>query len=128
MPVAVGQIRRVLFDQLPDLFVNSNRLQREALGRVVLSDAIVGRDGFGVGREAGLQITDLQKRAGIVRIVLDDPLVLRDCPVVPLFLDVLLGSLKRVLAIGLLHVRFSQSSKSVARSWRWPMPLRGPKS
>ncbi len=28
----------------------------------------------GLGREAGLQITDLQKRAGIVRIVLDDPL------------------------------------------------------
>jgi hypothetical protein len=51
-----------------------------------------------------LQVTDLQKRTSIVRVVLDDPLVLRDRPIVPLFLDVLLGSLERLLAIDLLHV------------------------
>jgi hypothetical protein len=38
-------------------------------------------------------------------------LVLRDCPVVPLFLDVLLGSLERLLAIDLLHVRFSPARR-----------------
>jgi len=45
---------------------------------------------------------------------LDNPLVLRDGPVVPLFLDVLLGSLERLLAIDLLHVRFSPGSEGVA--------------
>ena len=47
-----------------------------------------------------------------LRVVLDDPLVLRDCPVVPLFLDVLLGSLERSLAFDLLHGFFFRAREA----------------
>ncbi len=54
VPVAIGQIRSVLLDQLADLLVDGDCLEREALRRVILANAIVGRDGLGVSREPRL--------------------------------------------------------------------------
>jgi len=54
MPIAVGQVRRMLLDQLADLLVDGDRLEREALRRIVLADAIVRRDCLGVSREPRL--------------------------------------------------------------------------
>jgi hypothetical protein len=93
MAVAIRELRRVLLDELADLLVDGDGLEREALRRVVLPDAIVRRDRFGIGLEARLEVTDLEERASVVRILLDDPLVLGDGPVVLLLLDVLLGCL-----------------------------------
>jgi hypothetical protein len=97
--VAVREVRRVLADQLANLLVNRDRLQREALGRVVLTDAIVRRDRFWIRLQARLQVTDLQQGPRVGRIFLDDSLVLRDRPVVLLFVDVLLGCLQNFFAI-----------------------------
>ena len=97
--VAVGEMRRVLADDLADLLVDGDRFEREALGRVVLADPIVGGDRFGVRLEPRLQVTDLQQGPSVGRILLDDLLVLRDRPVVLLLLDVLLGGLEDFLAI-----------------------------
>jgi hypothetical protein len=95
----IGQIGRVLLDDLADLFVDRDGLEREALSRVVLADPIVGRDRLGISLQARLQISDLEERPSVVRILLDDLLVLRDRPVVPLFLDVLLGALENFLSV-----------------------------
>ena len=97
--VLVLELRDVLPDDLADLLEDGDRLQREALARVELADPLVGDDGVGVRLHLRLQIADLQEDPGVVRILLDDPLILRDRPVVPLLLDVLLGGCEDLLAV-----------------------------
>src|SRR5690606_1393103 len=97
--VAFVELRRVLAHDLAHLLVDGDRLQREALRRVILSDAFVRRDRVAVGVHARLKVTDLEERTGVVRIVVNDPLVLFNGPVEALFLDVLLGALKNSLSI-----------------------------
>src|SRR6187401_1691841 len=89
----------MLADELADLLVDGDRLERKPLGSVELTHAIVGRNGFRKRQHARLKIADLQKRPGIVRIFLDDLLVFLDCAVVLLLVDVLLCSLEYSLAI-----------------------------
>src|SRR5664279_5619579 len=113
----------MLPDELADLFVDRDGFEGEALRRVVLADTVVRRDRFRISLQPRLEITDLEKRTSVVRVVLNDPLVLRDRPVVPLFLDVLLGSLEGFLAIDLLHVGFSP-----ARSFRLTPAETAPRS
>ena len=99
VPVAIFQLRDVLLDELADLLVDRDRLQREALRRVELTDAIVGGDRLGVRVHPSLQITDLQQCPSVVRILLDDLLVLLDRPVELLLVDVLLCGLEYLLAV-----------------------------
>ncbi len=99
MSVAIGQIRRVLLDQLADLFVDRDGFERETLRGIELTDPVVRRDGRGIRGQPCLKAANLQKRASVVRILLNDPLVFHDRPVVLLFLDVLLGSLENLLAL-----------------------------
>jgi hypothetical protein len=97
--VTVLEVRNVLVDDLADLLVDGDRLERETLLRVVLADALVRRDRFRVGLELRLQIADLQQGPSVVRILLDDLLVLRDRLVVLLLRDVRLGGLEHLLAV-----------------------------
>ncbi len=97
--IALGDLGDVLLDDLADLFVNSDGLEREALRRVILSDPLVGGDRVGVRLHLRLQVTDLQQRPGVVRILLDDLLVFRDRPVVSFFLNVALGGQQHLLAV-----------------------------
>src|SRR5690606_12162362 len=96
---AIGQLRGMLPDQLPDLLVDGDCFERKTLGSVELADAIIGGDRLGVRHHARLQIADLQQGPSVVRILLDDLLVLLYCAVVLLFVDVLLSSLEYLLAI-----------------------------
>ncbi len=87
------------WDDLADLFVNSDGFEREALRRVILSDPLVGGDRVGVRLHLRLQVTDLQQGPSVVRILLDDLLVFRDRPVVSFFLYVTLGGQEHLLAV-----------------------------
>jgi hypothetical protein len=97
--VSLLEMRDVLRDEFANLLVDGDRLQREALRSVVLADPLVGRDGVPELRHFRLQIADLQESPSVVRILLDDLLVLRDRPVVLLLLDELLGVRLYPLAI-----------------------------
>ena len=89
--VRLLELRDVLRDDLADLLVDGDRLQREALARVELADPLVRADGVGVRLHLRLEVADLQEGPSVVRILLDDLLVLDDRLVVLLLLDVLLG-------------------------------------
>jgi hypothetical protein len=118
-------MRDVLLDELADLLVDGNRLQREALRRVELTDAVVGGDRFRVRLHPRLQITDLQQCPSVVRILLDDSLVLLDRLVELLLVDMLLSGLEYLLSIdGQMTLRFGNRSAFrklqivAARRWR----------
>jgi len=116
LPVPVFEVRDVLLDELADLFVDRDRLQREALRRVVLADSVVGGNRFRVCLHTRLQITDLQQGPSVVRILLDDLLVLLDRLVELLLVDMLLSGLEYLLAIE------GQSTLGVGNRWRFPKP------
>ena len=106
VPVLLLELRRVLGDQLTNLLVDCNRFEREPLLRVELPDLLVGRDRVGVGLHLRLDVADLEQDPGIVRILLDDLLVLDDRLVVFLLLDKLLGGFEHLFAVdrhGLLY-------------------------
>ena len=71
VPVAIGEIRGRASDDLANLFVDSDCFQREALRGVVLADALVGGDRLAMRFHLRLQVTDLQQRPGVVRILLN---------------------------------------------------------
>jgi hypothetical protein len=100
VPVAIGQLRRVRTDQLPNLLVDGDGLEREALGGVVLPHPVIGGDRVRVGLHARLQVPDLQQGPGVPRVLLDDLLILLDRPVVLSLVDVLLSGQEDLLAFG----------------------------
>lgn len=99
VPVALLELGHVLRDDLADLLVDRDGLQGEALARVELPDALVSAHGVGVGLHLRLEVADLQEGPRVVRILLDDPLVLDDRLVVLLLLDVLLGGGEHLFSV-----------------------------
>ncbi len=97
--VALFEVRDVLADDLADLLVDCNRLEREALLGVVATDALVRRDRLGIRLLLQLQIADLQQGPNVVRIAVDELLVLEDRLVVALLLYELGGGLEDLFAI-----------------------------
>ena len=95
----VLQVRDVLLDDLADLFVDRERLGEGLLLEVGLTDGLVGRDRVRVLLRLQAQITDLEQRADVARVLGEDLLVLLDSLVVPLLLDKLLGCLGYLFAI-----------------------------
>ncbi len=93
------ELRDVLRDDLADLLVDGDGLERKALARVELADTLVRRDRVRVRLHLGLEVANLQQGPRVVRILLDDLLILRDRPVVLLFLDVLLGGNENLIAV-----------------------------
>ncbi len=89
--VPVLELRDVLRDDLADLLVDRDRFQGEALARVELTDPLVRADRVGVRLHLRLEVTHLQEGPRVVRILLDDLLILGDRSVVLLLLDVLLS-------------------------------------
>ena len=55
--VPLFEVRHVLLNDLADLLVDRDGLEREALLRVEPPDALVGRDRFGVGLHLQLEVT-----------------------------------------------------------------------
>ncbi len=89
----------MLVDDLADLLVDGDRLEREALEAVELADALVGGDRLDVLLQLEMEVADLQERADVLRIVGDELLILDDSLVVALLLDELLRRLKHLFAI-----------------------------
>ncbi len=71
MRVAVFELRRVLHEELADLLVDRDGLQREALVRVELADLLVRADGVGERLHLGLEVPDLEQSPSVVRILHD---------------------------------------------------------
>ena len=99
MSVPIFQVRDVFLDELADLLVDGDGLEREALRRIELADPVVCRDRLCVRVHPRLQITNLQQDPSVVRILLDDFLVLLQRLVEPLLVDMLLRCLEYLLAI-----------------------------
>ncbi len=114
--VLVFERRDVPPDDLADLLVDGDRLEREALLRVELPHALVGRDGRGVALHLELEIAHLQESPCVVRIFLDDPLVLDHRLVVLLLLDVLLGGGEHLFAVN-RHDSECSSDSGTAMEW-----------
>jgi hypothetical protein len=97
--VPVLELGDVFRDDLADLLVDRDGLQGEALARVELPDPLVRPDRVGIGLHLRLEVADLQQGPCVVRILLDDLLVLDDRLVVLLLLDVLLGGGEYLFAV-----------------------------
>jgi len=113
------ELREVLGDDFADLFVDRDRFQRVALARVEPADSFVGRDRAGVILHFRLEVANLQEGPSVVRIFLDDLLILDDRLVVLLLLDVLLGGDESLLTVdrhesGYSSVQVLERGKSTA--------------
>jgi hypothetical protein len=97
VPILEG--RHVARDDLADLLVDGDRLEREALRRIEFPDPLVGRHGGAIAIHLELEVAHLQEGPSVVRIFLDDPLVLDHRLVVLLLLDVLLGGGEHLFAV-----------------------------
>ncbi len=108
--VPLFEVRHVLLHDLADLLVDRDGLERESLRRVVAADALVGRDRLGVGLHLQLQVTHLQQRPSVVRIAVDELLVLEDRLVVALLLYEFRGGLEDLFTINRHGLRHSIGS------------------
>ncbi len=93
------ELREMLRDDLADLLVDGDRFEREPLTRVVLADALVGRNGVRERLHLRLEISNLEEGPCVVRILLDQLLVLENRLVVLLLLDELLGGREHLFAV-----------------------------